>query len=64
MGLGKFINKLTDQSATGVAVVGLALAPFTGGSSFLLSIQVIGASKMIAYGVSSIEETFSSKKQN
>jgi hypothetical protein len=57
MGLGKLLNKFTDEASTGVALVGLALAPFTGGGSLLLSLQAIGTSKLIAYGVENLEET-------
>ena len=61
MKLGKMIGKFTDSVTPGVALVGLALAPFAGGSSFILALQAIGTSKMISYGVESIEDNFSKK---
>ena len=62
MKLGKVMNKFTDEVAPGVALVGLALAPFTGGSSFILALQMIGTSKMVSYGVEHIEDEISVKK--
>ena len=62
MKIGKTMNKFTDTAAPGVALVGLALAPFTAGTSFILALQAIGTSKMISYGVDYIEDAFSSKK--
>lgn len=59
--LGKFINKLADKSTTGLAIAGLALAPFTGGSSLILAMQTLGTVKLIGYGVESIENCFVKK---
>jgi hypothetical protein len=39
----------------------LALAPVTGGTSLVLAVQAVGTSKMIAYGIESIEDQFTKK---
>ncbi|MBQ7365128.1 MAG: hypothetical protein IJW46_05980 [Clostridia bacterium] len=57
MKLGKTLNRLIDSVTTEVAVAGLACAPFTGGSSFILAGMAIGTAKMIAYAVENIEDT-------
>lgn len=57
MKLGKLMNNVTDTVAPGVAVAGLVLAPFTGGSSFILSLSAIGTSKILSYGVECLEDT-------
>lgn len=61
MKFGKKMNEITDSVAPGVGLIGLALAPFTGGSSLLLSIQALGASKMVSYGIQCIEDEFKKK---
>ena len=61
MKIGKMLNKLTDKASLGVALVGLALAPLTGGTSLVLAVQAVGTSKMIAYGIESIEDQFTKK---
>ena len=63
MKLGKTMNNFTNSVAPGVALVGLALAPFTGGSSLLLALQAIGTSKIISYGVENIEDNFAPKSK-
>lgn len=61
MKIGKTINKLADSSAVGVGLVGLTLAPFTGGTSFLLSLQLVGGAKLLGYGVECIEDELKKK---
>lgn len=62
MKLGKTMNKFTNTVAPGVALVGLALTPFTGGSSLILALQMIGTSKIVSYGVEHIEDEISGNK--
>jgi len=61
MKIGKALNRITDKASLGVALVGLALAPVTGGTSLILAVQTVGATKMIAYGIESIEDQFTKK---
>ena len=61
MSIGKKINKFADDHALAAGLVGLVLAPVTGGSSMLLALQAVGATKLIGFGVESLEETLIGK---